>query len=87
MSDILTFTKEGYVLLTGLTSSQVIRTAELTGAIAIVFVRGKFPAADAIVLARSYNIPILRTEKLMFESCKKIVQGLEKEKEDEKSLF
>jgi len=87
LSDILTFSKEGYILLTGLTSYQVIRTAELTGAIAVVFVRGKFPTSDALALARAHHITILRTEHLMFESCKKIVQGLVKEKKDEKSLF
>ena len=38
LSDILAYSKDDYVLLTGLTSSQVVRTAELTGAIAIVFV-------------------------------------------------
>jgi predicted transcriptional regulator len=84
LSDILAFTKEGYVLLTGLTSPQVVRTAELTGALAIVFVRGKFPTQEAIGLAKSHNIPLLKTDYLMFESCKKIAQMLTKEKEDEK---
>jgi len=87
LSDILTFTKEGYFLLTGLTSPQVVRTAELTGAIAILFVRGKYPPQEALGLAKSHLIPILRTEKLMFESCKKIVEGLNKVKKDENQLF
>ena len=84
LSDILAYANEGYVLLTGLTSSQVVRTAELTGALAIVFVRGKFPAQEAVGLAKSHHIPLLRTERLMFESCKKISQGLKEEKKDEK---
>jgi predicted transcriptional regulator len=87
LSDILTFTKEGYFLLTGLTSPQVVRTAELTGAIAILFVRRKYPPQEALGLAKSHLIPILRTEKLMFESCKKIVEGLNKVKKDENQLF
>jgi len=87
LSDILTFSKEGYFLLTGLTSPQVIRTAELTGASAILFVRGKYPPQEALGLAKSHHIPILRTEKLMFESCKKIVEGLNKEKENENRFF
>jgi len=87
LSDILTYTKEGYVILTGLTSSQVVRTAELTGAIAIIFIRGKFPVQEAIGLAKSHHIPLLRTEKLMFESCKKIVQEVKEDKKDEKPLF
>ncbi|MEA1940359.1 MAG: hypothetical protein U9N03_06835 [Candidatus Caldatribacteriota bacterium] len=79
LSDILAYSKDNYVLLTGLTSLQVVRTAELTGAIAIVFVRGKLPPQEAIGLARSHHIPLLRTEKLMFESCKKIVKEVMKE--------
>ena len=70
--------------MTGLTSSQVVRTAELTGALAVVFVRGKFPDQEAIGLAKSHHIPLLRTKKLMFESCKKIAQEQKEEKKDEK---
>ncbi len=80
LSDILAYSKDNYVLLTGLTSSQVVRTAELTGAIAIVFVRGKLPPQEAIGLAKSHHIPLLKTDNLMFESCKKIVEETMKEK-------
>jgi len=84
LSDILAYSKDEYVLLTGLTSPQVIRTAELTGAIAIVFVRGKLPPQEAIGLARSHHIPLLKTGKLMFDSCRKIVEELLKEEEKSK---
>ena len=79
LSDILAYSKDEYVLLTGLTSSQVVRTAEITGAIAIVFVRGKLPPQEAIGLAKSHRIPLLRTDNLMFASCRKIVEELIKE--------
>ncbi len=79
LSDILAYSKDNYVLLTGLTSSQVVRTAELTGAIAIVFVRGKLPPQEAIGLAKSHHIPLLKTDNLMFGSCKKIAEELIKE--------
>lgn len=79
LSDILAYSKDNYVLLTGLTSLQVVRTAELTGAIAIVFVRGKLPPQEAIGLAKSHHIPLLKTDNLMFESCKKIVKEVMKE--------
>jgi len=79
LSDILSYSQDNYVLLTGLTSSQVVPTAELTGAIAIVFVRGKLPPQEAIALARSYHIPILKTDEIMFHSCRKIVEELIKE--------
>jgi len=82
LSDILAYSKDDYVLLTGLTSSQVVRTAELTGAIAIVFVRGKLPPQEAIGLAKSHHIPLLKTDNLMFISCKKIVKELIKEEKN-----
>ena len=80
LSDILAYSKEGYLLLTGLTSPQVIRTAELTGSIGILFVRGKLPPQEIIGLAKSHGIPLLKTDKLMFASCKRIVEELMKEK-------
>jgi len=40
MSDVLAFTHAGTLLLTGLTNPQVVRTAEMAGIVAIVFVRG-----------------------------------------------
>lgn len=84
LSDILAYSKEDYVLLTGLTSLQVVRTAEITGAIAIVFVRGKLPSPEAIGLAKSHHIPLLKTDELMFNSCRKITEELIKEKHKSK---
>ena len=39
MSDVLHLAKEGSLLLTGLTHPQVVRTAEMAGIAAILFVR------------------------------------------------
>ena len=80
LSDVLAYEKENYLLLTGLTSQQVVRTAEITGAVAIVFVRGKLPPQEAIGLAKSHNIPLIMTDKSMFDSCRKITEKLSKEK-------
>lgn len=43
MSDVLAFSKDHSVLLTGLCNPQVIRTAEMLDIVCIVFVRGKKP--------------------------------------------
>lgn len=43
MEDIMSGVAKGSVLLTGLTTEQVIRTAKVAGVGAIVFVRGKKP--------------------------------------------
>lgn len=69
MSDVLAFTKEQALLLTGLTNIQVIRTAELSDLVAIMFVRGKRPGADVIEMARKMQIPLLTTNKPMYEAC------------------
>ena len=43
MSDVLAFSKDHSVLLTGLCNPQVIRTAEMLDIVCIIFVRGKKP--------------------------------------------
>ena len=69
MSDVLAYTKENSLLLTGLSQSQVIRTAELMDLNAVVFVRGKRPDLKALELAKEKNIPLLMTDLPLFESC------------------
>ena len=76
LSDVLALTKENFLLLTGLTSQQVVRTTEIAGGVGVVFVRGKAPEQEAIGLARSHNIPLLMTSKLMFDSCQAIVEAM-----------
>ena len=48
MSDVLAFSKDHSILLTGLCNPQVIRTAEMLDIVCIIFVRGKKP--DEVVL-------------------------------------
>lgn len=76
LSDVLALGKDNFLLLTGLTSQQVVRTAEIAGGIGVVFVRGKAPEQEAIGLARSHHIPLLMTSKTMFEACQAIVEAI-----------
>lgn len=69
MSDVLAFTKDGALLLTGLTNPQVIRTADVGGLSAIVFVRGKTPAPEAAEMAKMLDIPLFSTPHTLFEAC------------------
>ncbi len=69
MSDVLAFIKSDSLLLTGLTNTQVIRTAEMADVTAICFVRGKKPDEETIRLAESKDLPLLTTQLPMFESC------------------
>ena len=69
MSDVLVFTKPGSMLLTGLTSLQVIYTASTAGVKMICFVRGKKPPWETIELAKHKKIVLMSTKLPMFESC------------------
>lgn len=78
LSDVLALSKDNFLLLTGLTSQQVVRTAEIAGGIGVVFVRGKTPEPEAIGLARSHHIPLLMTSKSTFEACREIILAMNK---------
>ena len=74
MSDVLAFTHAGTLLMTGLTNPQVVRTAEMAGIAAIVFVRGKLPPPETIALAEEKGIPLLASKYTMYETCGRIYQ-------------
>jgi predicted transcriptional regulator len=69
MSDILAGLSEGCILLTGLTTVQVIRTAMVAGVGAVVFVRGKTPPQQVIDLAKDQSLPLISSPYSMFVSC------------------
>jgi len=74
MSDVLAFTHAGTLLMTGLTNPQVVRTAEMAGIVAIVFVRAKLPPPETIALAEEKGIPLLASKYTMYETCGRIYQ-------------
>ena len=69
MSDLLRHPKEGTLVLTGLNTPQVIRTAVIAGLAAVVFVRGKEPDAEMIQQAQENGLPLLSTPFNMYSSC------------------
>ncbi len=69
LSDVLTYIKPKALLLTGLTNSQVVRTAEIAEITAICFVRGKKPQDETIKLAKEKGLPLLATRFSMYVSC------------------
>lgn len=69
MSDILAAVSEGSMLLTGLTTIQVIRTAMVAGVGAVVFVRGKKPPREVIEMAEAQGLPLISSPYSMFVSC------------------
>lgn len=75
LSDVLAFAKEGTLLITGITNTQVVRTAEMLELIGVVFVRGKKPDEDAVNLARIQKVPLLSTRYIMFETCGRLFRN------------
>ncbi len=69
MSDVLTASGMGSLLLTGLTNAQVVRVAEVSDFAAVCFVRGKTVQPEVVHLAEERRIPLLVTPLSMFESC------------------
>lgn len=69
MSDVLAFTHAGTLLMTGLTNPQVVRTSEMAGIKAIIFVRGKYPPRETVALAEEKGIPLLATRYTLYETC------------------
>jgi predicted transcriptional regulator len=75
MSDVLAFVHTGTMLLTGLTNPQAVRTAEMAGVTAILFVRGKYPPAQTIALAAEKGVPLLWSPYTMYETCGRLYQA------------
>ena len=69
MADVLSAVAQGAVLLTGLTTGQVLRTARVADVVVVVFVRGKKPDEPVLELARSFNMPVLLTRYSLFVAC------------------
>lgn len=75
MSDVMAYVKENVLLLTGLVSPQVIRTAEMMDIKAVVFVRGKTPGENILELAAEKNIAVMTTHNPMFIACGKLYEA------------
>jgi len=76
LSDVLALSKTGTLLLTGLISAQVIRTAVVADLCGVVFVRGKKPGEEILSLARESNVPVLGTSLKMFDAAGRIYMAI-----------
>ena len=75
MSDVLAFSKDNSILLTGLCNPQVIRTAEMLDIVCIIFVRGKKPDETILEMAKERDLVVLETGHRMFSSCGLLYQA------------
>ena len=69
MSDVLTTEEEGILLISNLTSVQVIRTADMVGAPAVVIASGKQIPESTTDLAAKLGIMLICTPMPVFEAC------------------
>lgn len=69
MSDVLAFSKDHSILLTGLCNPQVIRTAEMLDIVCLIFVRGKKPDEAMLEMAKERGLVVLSTGHRMFSAC------------------
>jgi predicted transcriptional regulator len=84
LSDLLHFAKKPHaILITGITNTHVVRTAEIADIIAIAFVLNKKPEKDTIEMARQKGIPLIVTRFSRFTACGRLfMEGLRSCTED-----
>lgn len=70
MSDVLVAEPEDFILVTSLTSEQVLRTADIVDARAILITNGKQPQKAMETLARQQGMPVLTTPMTTFDACR-----------------
>ncbi len=77
MSDVLAYTHNQGILITGLKNPQVVRTAEMVDIKCILLVNGKQPDQDMINLANKMEIAFIVTKMSMFQAiCELSKAGL-----------
>ncbi len=77
MDDVLSAVVEDAILLTGLTTEEVVHTAEIAGVGAVVFVRGKKPEESILEQAREQQLPLMMTHYSLFVACGRLyINGL-----------
>ncbi len=76
MSDVLVDARPGFVLVTGLTSVQAIRTAAIADLAAVVFARGKAVPPEVAALAREMNVPVFTSPRSLFDAAGALYEAL-----------
>jgi predicted transcriptional regulator len=70
MSDVLVTEHDDFLLVTSLASEQVVRTADIVDARAILLANGKRPQAALARLAATQGIPVLTSNLSTFDVCR-----------------
>jgi len=75
MSDVLASIRPESVLITGLSNPQVIRTAIIADARAIIFARGKKLSPETIHLAEQEKMPIISSKLGLYEISGRLMRA------------
>lgn len=70
MSDVLVTEHDDFLIVTSLASEQVVRTADIVDARAILLANGKDPQPALRDIAERQGIPVLRSELSTFDICR-----------------
>ena len=76
MSDVLLVDLEEFLLITSLASDQVVRTADIVGAAAVVLTNGKQPQTTMVELAKEQGITLFSTTFRSFEAAITVAEVL-----------
>ncbi len=79
MSDVLVTEHDDFLLVTSLTSEQVVRTADIVDARAILLSNGKNPQPPLTELARQQGIPVMTSPLATFDICRLLAGCKDKE--------
>jgi hypothetical protein len=81
MDDVLAAAAKGCVLLTGVTTDHVIRTAKIVGVERHRHRQGQNPPKEFVEMAKSFEIPLMVTEYSLFVACGRLymngIRGLD----------
>jgi len=69
MSDVLVVDEDDMLLLTSLASDQVLRTAQVVGAVGVVVVNGKPLPSSMVSVANTLGVSLLTTRLAKYDAC------------------
>jgi hypothetical protein len=76
MSDVLLVDEEQMLLLTSLASDQVLRTAQIVGAVGVVVVNGKSLPSSMAGVARDLGMALATVRLTKYEACLAVHRAL-----------
>jgi len=76
MSDVLMVDEEDMLLLTSLASDQVLRTAQIVGAIGVIIVNGKPLPSSMVNVANDLRMTLAICKTPKFEACVAVHEAL-----------